>query len=227
MKKLKRFSALLMAVLTLGLISLSALAAGDYGSTAVEEGKTYTLEQMLTYAIEDEYLAYSQYSKIINEFGAQRPFTNILRAEENHINAVKALFEAYGFAVPEYKADEYTTVPASLLEAAKLGVTEETENIAMYEGFLKQELPEDVKAVFNYLIKASQNHLRAFQRSVDRLEGNVTGNSSGGRGRAGLAQGSGSCDGSGTCQLTPQSGSRGNSGAGGRGGQQRAVCGSC
>ena len=241
MKKVKKLTALLIAVLTLGLISLSALAAeGDYGSSAVEEGSTYTLEQMLTYAIQDEYLASSEYSKIIEAFGAQNPYSNIIKAEANHIAALTTLFEAYKLALPENNADDYTTVPASLLEAAKTGVTAEVNNIAMYEAFLKQELPDDVKAVFTSLMRASQSHLKAFQRSVDRLEGNLpTGGNTAAQGRGSVARGnvngngtvnpgSGTCDGSGVCGLTPQTGGRGNSGAtGGRGAQQRNMDGTC
>ena len=43
-----------MLALTLPVIGL---AAEEYGAAAVTEGGTYTLEQMLTYAIQDEYLA--------------------------------------------------------------------------------------------------------------------------------------------------------------------------
>ena len=43
-------------------------------------------------------------------------------------------------------------------------VVDEIENIAMYERFLQQELPKDVRQVFESLKNASENHLRAFRR---------------------------------------------------------------
>ncbi len=38
------------------------------------------------------------------------------------------------------------------------------ENIAMYERFLKTNLPDDVREVFSRLLAGSKNHLDAFKR---------------------------------------------------------------
>ena len=45
----------------------------------------------------------------------------------------------------------------------------EIDNIAMYKGFLEQELNDDVKSTFTLLMEGSESHLKAFQR---RLENN-------------------------------------------------------
>ena len=46
----------------------------------------------------------------------------------------------------------------------------EINNIAMYEAFLAQgDVPEDVQAVFNFFIRASQSHLNAFSRGAERF----------------------------------------------------------
>ena len=37
---------------------------------------------MLTYAIQDEYLAHAEYDYILKNFGDQRPASNIIKAEE-------------------------------------------------------------------------------------------------------------------------------------------------
>ena len=48
-------------------------------------------------------------------------------------------------------------------------MTAEVHNIAMYEAFLKQEdLPDDVRAVFEALTRASGNHLRAFEQNANK-----------------------------------------------------------
>jgi Uncharacterized protein domain (DUF2202). len=44
----------------------------------------------------------------------------------------------------------------------------------MYENFLKEDLDEDVKLVFERLLNASKNHLQAFERQVDRYNGEYT-----------------------------------------------------
>jgi len=149
MKTIRKWAALVLAVLTVAAGSVSAFAAeSDFGSAAVEDGKTYTLSEMLTYAIEDEYLAHAEYEEIIETFGAQKPFTNIIRAEETHISALEPLFAEYDVALPDNTAEEHVVIPASLLEAAQAGVEAELNNIAMYEAFLEQDLP-----VINQLIE--------------------------------------------------------------------------
>ena len=53
----------------------------------------------------------------------------------------------------------------------------------MYENFLKENLPDDIRKVFEALMNASEKHLAAFQRQVDGVtggsgNGNSTGNGS-------------------------------------------------
>lgn len=131
-----------------------------------EKINEYTLKEMLVYAIEDEYRAYAEYEKIIDIYGDTRPFINIITAEQTHIEALKPLFEKYNVDLPENNMQKEVIIPNDLQEAMDIGVQAEIDNIAMYEKFLKHELPEDVEEVFVYLKNASQNHLKAFQRGV-------------------------------------------------------------
>ena len=162
----------MMSVLALALaltLPVAGLAAEDFGAAAVKEGESWTIEQMLTYAIQDEYLAQAGYKAIIETFGAGRPFTNIVKAEAVHVEHLLPLFAAYSVPVPEDTAAEHVVLPETLLESYETEVKAERNNIAMYEAFLKQEgLPEDVKGVFEALKKASESHLQAFQRNVDK-----------------------------------------------------------
>ncbi len=169
-----------LTMLTAGMMVFSifgtALAADiDFGSAGVAKNQSYTLSEMLTYAIQDEYLAQAEYEAIMDAFGEQRPFTNIMKAEGTHIAELTPLFTEYGMILPENTAEEYVAVPKSLLEAYQAGVEAEIKNIAMYEVFLAQDLPDDVRTVFSALQNASQNHLSAFERGVARLEGTYTG----------------------------------------------------
>ncbi|SMC86903.1 ferritin-like domain-containing protein [Papillibacter cinnamivorans] len=178
MKSVKKLTAVFLAALTIGAVSIPALAAdGSFGSAAVTEDETYTLPEMLTYAIEDEYLALAEYETITDAYGTQNPFTNIIKAEKTHISELEPLFEEYGVVLPENTAEKYTAVPGSLLDAYKASVEAEISNISMYEAFLKQDLPDDVRAVFTALKNASENHLAAFEKNADRLEsGTAAGN---------------------------------------------------
>ena len=159
----------LMALSLALLMPLIALGETPFGAAALSEGKTYTVEEMLTYAIRDEYLARAEYKVIMDAYGEQRPFINIMKAEGGHVQLLLPLFTAYGVTVPEDTALEHTVKPDSLQAAYEAGVTAEVHNIAMYEAFLKQEdLPDDVRAVFEALTRASGNHLRAFEQNANK-----------------------------------------------------------
>ena len=150
------------------LVGASVYSAGLFGAKGAEQTPDPTIQQMLTYAIQDEYLARAEYDLIIEKYGSMRPFSNIIRSEDTHISMLTPLFEAYGFSLPENTAKEHTVVPKDLKEAFETGVQAEIENIAMYEKFLEKELPDDVRTVFQRLKDASGNHLRAFRNGLNR-----------------------------------------------------------
>lgn len=141
----------------------------SYGASLAFADDTLTLEKMLTYAMEDEYLAHAEYNAILLEYGNQNPYSNIIKAEETHISMLTPLFDSYNVPLPSDTASTYVITPASLLEAAQAGVDAELKNIQMYDLFLQQELPDDVKSVFTSLKNASMQHLSAFERQVDKL----------------------------------------------------------
>ncbi|MBN1416370.1 MAG: DUF2202 domain-containing protein [Bacteroidales bacterium] len=119
---------------------------------------------MLVFAIQDEYLARGEYEKVIEKFGSQRPFSNIIKAEERHISWLTPLFEKYNIILPPDRGLELARVPETFPEALQIGVEAEIANIAMYERFLKKDLPADIRDVFSCLLGGSENHLAAFKR---------------------------------------------------------------
>jgi hypothetical protein len=161
-------------ILTLALaVSLLASAAAfaesvDFGAKGAAGKDNLTLEQMLVYAVQDEYLARAEYELIMEHYGEMRPFSNIIRAEEQHIARLVEIFDRYDLDLPEDTAGEHVVLPADLKAAFQTGVQAEIENIAMYESFLKEELPGDVAALFAELKAASENHLRAFRNNLNR-----------------------------------------------------------
>ena len=143
-----------------------ALSLVGYGSAGALDDTSLTLADMLTYAIQDEYLAYAEYDQILSDFGNVRPFTNIIRAEATHIEALLPLFAAYGITAPADEGADRAVSVKALTDAFQAGVTAEVNNIAMYEIFLDQTLPDNVRIVFESLMHASENHLRAFQNQL-------------------------------------------------------------
>lgn len=166
---MKRFMKLVTLTLVLAILPMAALAADSFGSAAVADGQTYTVEQMLTYALQDEYMAQAEYEAIMQAFGVTNPYVNIVRAELTHQEELLPLFAAYGVAVPENTAAQNVVLPATLQEAYEIGVQAELSNIAMYQAFLAQgDVPDDVRLVFDELIRGSQSHLQAFTRNAEK-----------------------------------------------------------
>lgn len=177
-------------------------ASIDLGSTGALSDTDYTVEEMLVYAIEDENLAQAEYAAIMNAFGVQRPFSNIIKAEATHISLLTPLLKEYGVAIPEKDWASLVTVPVSIEEAYSVGITAEKNNIAMYENFLKKDIPVDVKDVFTALLNASNNHLAAFERQGDGScinngigSSNGMGNGKGNRGNGNMSRANGSIGG--------------------------------
>ena len=163
--RLKRFMTVLVGLFVLSGMAAFAEAPG-FGAKGAEADAELTLNEMLIYAIQDEYLARAEYELIMSKHGTVRPFSNIIKAEERHIEWVKELLESHDYEIPADTAADYVVLPPDLKNAVETGVQAEIDNIAMYEKFLSKELPEDVRDVFEELKSASENHLRAFKNNL-------------------------------------------------------------
>ena len=130
-------------MLTLIMVSVVSCAqitsVNSYGAKAAKEDSTLEVKEMLLYAIQDEYLANKEYGMIMDEYGQQRPFSNIKKAEERHISMLKTALSNNKIEIPKDESSGIVKLPESLNEAYKAGVEAEIENIAMYERFLQQE----------------------------------------------------------------------------------------
>ena len=162
----------LTGFVSVALVNVEAASVYDeYSQSIYQPLSTETnlsVEEMLNYAINDEYMALSEYKAIVEEFGDVMPFVRIISAEETHISTLLNLFVTYGYNVPEDQTQNYVVIPESITAAVATAIEAEEANIAMYETFLAQEdLPDDVRLVFEQLLAASEHHLQAFQ--ADRL----------------------------------------------------------
>lgn len=171
-KKLVWFGlfALVLSTFVVTGLSVSAKSTGILIEAPLldeDEDGILTLEEMLTYAILDEYAAQATYQAILNAYGQIKPFSKIVLAEQKHIDLLLPLFDAYGIIIPENNAIDSVILPDSIASAIATGVEAETLNIAIYASFLEQDLPDDVRVVFEYLKAGSEKHLSAF--SKDRL----------------------------------------------------------
>lgn len=168
MKRYKMILLTSMMVLLMGAAGGVFATDSGFGAAGAAADPSYTLKEMLTYAIQDEYLAQAEYKAIMAKYGQLRPFTNIMKAETNHISSLNALFATYKLTLPVNDAARRVVLPTTLQASYSTGVQAELDNIAMYQKFLSQELPAEVEQVFTRLLRASENHLKAFQNQVDK-----------------------------------------------------------
>lgn len=142
----------------------------NYGAASASQltDEQLTLSKMLNLALEDEYLARGEYNKIIDTYGQQRPYINIIKAETRHISLLTPLFEKYNISQSDDRGLELAVIPATYNETFQIGVDAEIANIEMYQRFLEKDLPKDVRSVFERLLNGSKNHLAAFQKQVDK-----------------------------------------------------------
>lgn len=89
----------------------------NYGATGALNASTLTLPQMLTYALQDEYLAQARYNNILETFGYIRPFAQIRNAELRHINALLPLFYRYQIPLPKDISYTFITTPENIKAA--------------------------------------------------------------------------------------------------------------
>lgn len=133
--------------------------------TPLEPAEVRALEE----ALDDEYRAWSTYEQVIADFGAVRPFSNIVEAEARHIEALLGLYARYGLAAPPNPWPGKVARYASVREACEAGVAAEVANAALYERLLGATRRPDLQAVFRNLQRASQErHLEAFRRCAAR-----------------------------------------------------------
>lgn len=159
-----------------------------------DEAPVSSVAEVLREALIDEYQAIAVYQKVIDAFGAVRPFVNIIEAERTHVQALLPLFERYGVPVPEDASTPPAAVPSSILEACRKAVEAEKANVAMYDRLLRATQTPDVRAVLARLQAASRDrHLPAFERCVARETGEGAcsgrGTAGGRRGRRGFGPG--------------------------------------
>lgn len=134
-------------------------------------------------AVDDEYKARATYEQVLVDFGDVRPFSNIVEAEQRHIDALVQIFARYGLDVPPDPWPGRVARYGSLSEACAAGVQAEIENAALYDRLLADTTREDLLDTYRNLQRASQeNHLPAFQRCAERSEGRGRGGGGGGGG---------------------------------------------
>jgi len=137
---------------------------------------------------EEEKLARDVYRTMYELWGV-RTFQNISYSENRHSLAVKTLLDRYDIADPvEDDTTGKFTIPAmqklynglvaqgstSLLNAFKVGATIEDLDIYDLNNWIASTDNEDIKMVYENLLRGSSNHMRSFDRQIVQNGGTYT-----------------------------------------------------
>jgi hypothetical protein len=146
-------------------VGLCALTLGTNANAVANTPLDAKTKQAMIEAINDEYQARAFYNTVIEKFGNVRPFSNIVQAENRHVQLWNTLFTQYGLPIPEDTFVGKIKAPETLQAACKMGVEAEIANVKMYDNFLTFIQQPDLRLAFTQLRQVSENnHLRAFER---------------------------------------------------------------
>ncbi|MBL8387613.1 MAG: DUF2202 domain-containing protein [Hydrogenophaga sp.] len=144
----------------------------------------------LLYMREEEKLAGDVYSRMDALWGHSAPvFGNIMLSEATHTDAVRQLLQRYGlpdpagnsgvgvFQNPDLQAlynQLVTDGSVSLIEALKVGARIEELDMADISKHLANVDNQDIRLVYESLLRGSRNHLRAYYQTLLKQGGSYT-----------------------------------------------------
>ena len=127
----------------------------------------YSLSEMLSLAIEDEYKAKNSYLAVMDKLGEVAPFNSIIESELSHIETLTEAINNKGYELPK-DLMIVENVATDLTEALAFAIQAEVNNIAMYEHFLTLSSDPELNAIFVLLKTASTGHLESFMRASQK-----------------------------------------------------------
>lgn len=156
----------------------SGQAGSGYALPAASELSPAEASDLL-FMREEEKLARDVYTELYEKWGLP-VFQTISQSEQQHMDSLKTLLDRYGLEDPAQAQAGVFTDPGlqalynelvargsqSLAEALKVGGLIEEVDIADLQTRLAQTDNADIQQVYNRLMLASYNHLRAFSRTL-------------------------------------------------------------
>lgn len=157
------------------------IQATEQANSESAESLEKTDGELLLYLIEEEKLAHDVYTVMYEEYG-ERVFGNILRSEQTHQDKVLSLLNQYNLTDPRsdkvgvFTNTELQALYDSLIEkgmkseqdAFEVGVMIEEKDIKDISDQLAITQDDAIVTVLEELRRGSENHLRAFNRQLDR-----------------------------------------------------------
>lgn len=163
-----------------GYTNIKASEMSNYFVTEAEGLSQNEIDGLLLMR-EEEKLARDVYEKLYEQHSLQI-FGNIASSENTHFEAVGSLLEYFGIDDPaantngEFTNSELqelydslvTAGNESMADALKVGATVEEIDILDLENLINETDNEDIIMVYENLLRGSRNHLRAFDRQLEK-----------------------------------------------------------
>lgn len=139
-----------------------------WGAESARTDNNLTLEKMIKYAIQDEYLQRARYEYVEKEYSEENFLTTLMKEENIHVYRMLRLLSKHKIAVPGDRSNEFFfKFPKTLEDAFVLLIKSEKDSIAMYEKFLQQnQVTEEVKIVFTKQVEDSKRHLNILNEAI-------------------------------------------------------------
>lgn len=120
------------------------------------------INRVLNTAYDNLKLSEAEYKAMTEKFEIAKPFTKLLKRQEMHVDMLLQLYKAYGLNEP--KEHEYNIrIPKTVDEYYRNALEKEKNLIEMYKGFLKEDLPQDVRSAVSKLVELSSNNARVYR----------------------------------------------------------------
>lgn len=154
----------------------------DVANPSVAAATDAELAKDLAFMREEERMARDLYKALADLYDGAVPFSRITVSEDRHYDAVGVLLDRYDVTDPSAGKAAGTYSDAAIqklyndwlaqgkksLDAAyDVGVALETRDIADLKAAINDTTTTDVKQVYTNLLKASEQHLKAFQAAAD------------------------------------------------------------
>ena len=177
----------------LTIITIAFLALGSFFFVQPAAAQTTLTDDEaagLLFMREEEKVARDVYLTLYDEWGL-RVFSNIASSEQQHMDAILTLINLYGLTDPVGSNDVgvftnpdlqalYDDLLAQGLEspaaAIEVGILIEQTDIADLQTRLAATDNSNIERVYNNLLRGSQNHLAAFERTAVNATANPTPN---------------------------------------------------
>ena len=169
-------------LILLGMVFMIPTMSGE--NKMIISSLSFEERQALIYMREEEYLAYDVYTTL-SKLYAKPIFSNISNSELRHTDLILSLLEKYKiddpaanhitgkFMDPGLQSLYNTLVDKgsrSLLDGLIVGATIEDLDIFDLKNYLNSIDNEDITVAFNNLMRASRNHMRAFNNNIVSMD---------------------------------------------------------